>query len=109
MATLNNSNDDDVILDHDQAAMQLAINQILAGSDTDTIEQIKTMLKVNPLDEVRSYASYHCQHEALRTAPWQPAPCDIGDPDVVLAIPQREGDGQHEAALLLKKMLALGV
>jgi hypothetical protein len=75
-------------------------------------EQLESKLEDEPWIEVAEFASYHCQMNALRLDSADSPPCWIKNPDTVLA--ENKGDrpwhyGEREAALLLKKMLALGI
>ena len=67
------------------------------------------MLAEREWDEVAHFCSYHRQYQALNLLPWQSPPAWIGDPDEDLSRPQHRTEGRHEAALLTKKMLALGI
>ena len=93
----------------DKAALQLAVDITLAETDKARVAQVERMLADREWIEVAKFCSYHRQGEALRLLPWQMTPMGIYDPDAVLAKPKNDGDGLHEAALLLKKMLAAGV
>jgi hypothetical protein len=46
---------------------------------------------------------------SLRLKPWQPVPCWIHDIETTLAAGDDGIMGRYAAALLLKKMLALGI
>jgi hypothetical protein len=67
------------------------------------------MLAEREWDDVAHSCCYHRQYSALNLLPWQSPPCWVDDPDQDLSTPQHPTEGRHEAALLTKKMLALGI
>src|SRR5882757_2168783 len=103
------TSDYNIISDNDRDAMQLAIDLTLAESDENR-EHINRKLAEDPWREVGHFCSYHRQYEVLNLLPWQSPPCDVEDPDQDLeTMPQHRSEGRHEAALLTKEMLSLGI
>jgi hypothetical protein len=94
----------------DTDALELAIAHTLAEPDLGRVEQVKTMLEERDRMEVGRFCAYQRQHKMLHLQPWESPPCWINDPDEVLAA-DRADDHKREraAAILLKKMLALGI
>jgi hypothetical protein len=97
------------LTDKDFAALQLAIAH--AGRS----DRAKRNPKLHWLEdyewiEAGLSAAYSCQWDALQLKIDEITPCFILDPDEVLAIPQtRHNHGEHQAAQLLKQMLACSV
>jgi hypothetical protein len=92
------------LADHDRAALQAALSQILDGPDRGRASQIEAMLTDTSWFEVARFASYILQGDVLGLKPWESPPCHIGDPDE-LGADHRD----HAGAKLLRKMLAAGV
>lgn len=85
------------MIENDKAAWELAIEMTRAESEG-RASQIGQMLVTRDRADVGRFASYHCQMRALRLKPWEEPPCHLVDLDY-----------DHEAAELLRQMLALGV
>jgi len=97
------------LTDNDFAALQLAIDH--AGRS----DRAKRNPKLHWSEdfgwlEAGLSAAYSCQWDALQLKIDEITPCFIVDPDEALAIPlTRHNHGEHQAAQLVKQMLALGV
>jgi hypothetical protein len=92
----------------DVDALELAI--ALALKDPERVEQVKSMLQERDRMEVGMFCAYQRQHKALHLQPWESPPCWINDPDEVLARDQPDDHKRERAAaILLKKMLGLGI
>jgi hypothetical protein len=92
----------------DRAALELALK--LTRAEPNRAEQIEWKLKEDGWLATAMFASYHRQCDALNLCDEIP-PCDIDDPDVALKGPN-EGPwcwGAHEAARLVKRMMAHGI
>ena len=92
----------------DLDALKLAIEY----AKRDRKEQIESKLLDESWIDVATFAAYHCQMRTLRLDSADSPPCWIDDPDKTLA--ENKGDrpwhyGEREAAMLLKKMLSLGI
>ena len=83
---------------NDRAALKLALEQ--ARAEPGREEQIGRMLREDGWEEAATFASYHCQIDALRLKPWEQPPCHVDEDD--------PGEDK-EAQQLLREMLALGV
>jgi hypothetical protein len=93
---------------NDLDALKLAIEY----AKRDRKGQIESKLLEEAWIDVATFASYHCQMQTLRLDSADSPPCWIDDPDKILA--EAKGDrpwhyGEREAAMLLRKMLSLGI
>lgn len=97
----------------DRAALKLAIETYSAW-DIGCAEQIKALMRRDGWPRAAVFAASCCQSDVLDLKPWQIPPCHIlnaDNPDDGLG-PDQPGpasDGRHQAAQLLRRMLALGV
>jgi hypothetical protein len=90
----------------DRDALELAIKLALANPAYSA--QIQLRLRDDGRTEAGKFAAYCLQSDALQLKPWQITPMYVDDPDELLAN-QPGCHMEHEAARLLKQMLALGV
>jgi hypothetical protein len=94
---------------NDIAALKLAMDKMTR--DPLRAVQIESKLKEEPWIDVAAFASYVMQMDNLRLDPADNPPCWIDDPDEALAGPNDDAwhYGAHQAARLLKRMMALGI
>ena len=86
-----------------------ALERALAATVAEPIRsrQIANMIKTDGWRSAAEFASYHCQHRALATRPWELAPIDVDEDD-----PIPGGDDAHRkgrAITLLRRLLAAGL
>lgn len=105
MKTDDDHEDEPRLTDNDFAALELALDR--AGRS----DRVKGYTKLDRVWFQHAVsAAYSCQWDALQLQVHEITPCFILDPDKVLAIPvTRHNHGEHQAAQLLKQMLACGV
>lgn len=109
MATQTTDADDYSAADY--AAMEEALKLTLTeDDDPGRVEHVTELLAERPRIEVALFCCYHRQMQALRLKPWQPPPVWIDDVDAELKIPEMSPqEGRHDAARLLRRMIAHGV
>jgi hypothetical protein len=98
---------DPLLSDADRAALELAIEIDRKRSPGDR-QQIDDMLRERPWVEAATFAAHRCQETALHLKPWQcwpPCAVEVGEADT----PGLEHRGIAKSALLLRKMLLLGI
>jgi len=91
----------------DLAALSLAIETQRKRGPAHRI-QIDNMLRREPWESVGRFAAYSCQCNSLNLAPWETPPIWIDDIGAALNAPE-DGKRIRCAALLLQRMLALGI
>lgn len=92
----------------DRAALELAITQILEGPNLADRAQLVEMLQERPWIEVARFASYSRQFDTLSLKPWESPPCEITDPDAVIAS-ARAAPHRVASARLLRRMQRTGI
>lgn len=93
----------------DRAALELAIKQTRV--DPQRTGQVEWKLEHDGWLETATFCAYHRQMESLLLDAGDIPPCWVDDPDAALKGPNDDAWcwGAHEAARLLKQMLALGI
>ena len=94
----------------DEAALLLAVES-MRGMGRLQRAQIDGMLARQPFFASARFASYYMQTENLSLMPWETPPVWIDDIEAALAADDEDADTKkiREAALLLQRMLALGI
>jgi hypothetical protein len=98
----------EALTEGDRQALTLAIETARKHSPADQ-QQIDGKLESEPWFTVAVFAAHGCQETALNLAPWQcwpPCAVEVDDDDDA---PGLEHRGIRKSAVLLRRMLALGV
>lgn len=91
----------------DDAALELALNNVIRNPDNPQFRQVKEKLKREPRDKVAMFAAYSEQMDNLNLKPWQNPPMWIDDHDAVIALGKDATD--YVAARTLRRMLRRGI